>query len=289
VGRIALPLFLTGDYRKAGYALPWLRPPVELYAAIPLSNSDGVDVNYRWQWGDVHNVTQVSFGRADKPVTSTGRAQARGLAGVSNTTTAGALTVRASVLTSELSVNVARSLFDGLRGFGAQGQALVDRYEPSARRACVESIGFSYDPGPWSVMGEIGRMNTRSFIGDKTAAYLGAGRRYGDLTPYAVYSVARANMATRVDGVDVSGLPPSQAALGAQLNAGLNQLLAGIPRQHSISAGVRWDLYPNYALKLQYDRITPQQGSTGTFINVQPGFQSGRPVTVLSAALDFVF
>jgi hypothetical protein len=132
-------------------------------------------------------------------------------------------------------------------------------------------------------------MNTRSFIGDKTAAYLGAGRRYGDLTPYAVYSVSRANMATRVDGVDVSGLPPSQAALGAQLNAGLNQLLAGIPRQHSVSAGVRWDLYPNYALKLQYDRITPQQGSTGTFINVQPGFQSGRPATVLSAALDFVF
>jgi hypothetical protein len=50
VGRIALPLFLTGDYRKAGYALPWVRPPVELYGAIPLSNSDGVDASYRWQW-----------------------------------------------------------------------------------------------------------------------------------------------------------------------------------------------------------------------------------------------
>jgi len=289
VGRIALPLFLTGDYRKAGYALPWVRPPVELYAAIPLPNSDGVDANYRWQLGDVHNVTQVSFGRADKPVAPGVRAQARSLAGISHTATAGALTVRASVLTAELSVNVARPLFDGLRGFGARGQALADRYELSAKRAYVESIGFNYDPGLWFMMGEIGRVNTHSFLGDKTAAYLGAGRRYGDLTPYAVVSASRANVATRVDGVDVSGLPPLQAAVGMQLNAGLNQLLAEIPRQHSISAGVRWDLYQNYALKLQYDRITPQQGSTGTFINVQPGFQSGRTVTVLSAALDFVF
>jgi hypothetical protein len=289
VGRIALPLFLTGDYRKAGYALPWVRPPVELYGAIPLSNSDGVDVNYRWHWGDVHNATQVSLGRADKSVTPGGRAQARGLAGISNTATAGALTVRTSVLTAELSVNVARPLFDGLRGFGAQGQALVDHYELSAKRACVMAVGFNYDPGQWFMMGEIGRMTTRSFLGDKTAAYLGAGRRFGDLTPYAVVSASRANMETRVDGVDVSGLPPSQAAAGVLLNAGLNQLLAEIPRQHSLSAGVRWDLYPNYALKLQYDRITPQQDSTGTFINVQPGFQSGRPITVLSAALDFVF
>lgn len=289
VGRIALPLFLTGDYRKAGYALPWVRPPVEPYGAIPLSNSDGVDVNYRWQIGDVHNVTQVSFGRADMSLAPDARALARGLTGVSNTATAGALTVRASLLTAELSVDIARPLFDGLRGFGVQGHSLVERYDLSSKRAYVASLGFNYDPGQWFAMGEIGRMNSRSYLGDKTAAYLGAGRRFGDLMPYAVYSVSHANMETRVDGVDVSGLPAIQAAAGVQLNTGLNQLLAAIPRQYSITAGVRWDLYPNYALKLQYDRITPQHGSTGTFINVQPGFQSGRPITVLSAALDFVF
>lgn len=289
VGRIALPLFLTGDYRKAGYALPWVRPPVELYGAIPLPNSDGVDLNYRWQLGDLHNLTQVSLGRADMSLAPEARAQARGLTGISNTATAGALTLRASVLTAELSVDIARPLFDGLRGFGAQGQALVERYELSGKRAYVASLGFNYDPGQWFMMGEFGRMNAHSYLGDKSAAYLGAGRRYGDLTPYAVYSVSRANMATRVAGLDLGPLPAPQAMAGAQLNAGLNQLLAAIPRQHTVSAGVRWDLYPNYALKLQYDRITPQQGSTGTFINVQPGFPSGHAIAVLSAALDFVF
>ncbi|MYM24891.1 hypothetical protein GTP46_19865 [Duganella sp. FT135W] len=289
VGRIALPLFLTGDYRKAGYALPWVRPPVEPYGAIPLSNSDGVDVNYRWHIGDVNNVTQLSLGRTELSLAPGAHAQARGLAGLSNTTTAGALTMRASLLTADLSVDIARSLFDGFREFGAQGEALVERYELSSKRACVASLGFNYDPGQWFAMGEIGRMNSRSYLGDKTAAYFGAGYRFGDLTPYAVYSVSRANMETSVAGLDVRRLAAAQAVTAAQLNAGLNQLLAAIPRQNSVTLGLRWDLYPNYALKFQYDRVTPLHGSTGTLINVQPGFRSGQPITVLSAALDFVF
>lgn len=289
VGRVALPLFLTGDYRKAGYALPWVRPPVELYGAIPLSSSDGVDATYRWQAGGSNNVTQLTFGHTDLSLAPGARARARRLTGVSNTTTAGALTLRASMMTAELSVDIARMLFDGMRRFGPQGEVLADRYDLSEKRARVLSLGFNYDPGNWFAVGEIGRMNANSYLGDKTAAYLGAGYRVGDLTPYAVYSVSHADMETRVAGLDLAGMPAQQAVIGAQLNAGLNQLLAAIPRQHSISAGVRWDLYPNYALKLQADRIRTDQGSTGTFINVQPGFRSGRQITVLSAALDFVF
>jgi hypothetical protein len=288
-GRIALPLFLAGDYRKAGYALPWVRPPVELYGVIPLSNSDGVDASYRWRAGDSNNSTQVFIGHTDLPVSAVARAQARRMGGLSNTTTAGALTVRASFLTTRLSVDIARDLFDGLRAFGPQGTALVKRYDIDAVRADVTTIGFSYDPGAWFLMGEIGRMNARSYLGDKTAGYLSAGYRVGDVTPYLTYSASRPNTATSTPGLDLSALPPQMAAAGAQLNAGLNQLLAAIPRQSSVTAGVRWDLCPNHALKLQYDRITPRQDSTGTFINVQPGFRSGRPIAVLSAALDFVF
>lgn len=288
-GRIALPLFLAGDYRKAGYALPWVRPPVELYGAIPISSSDGIDTSYRWRAGDINNLTQVFFGRTDLSISSTARAQARELIGLSNTTTAGALTVRASFLTTELSVGLARELFDGLRAFGPQGAALAQRYEVNAKRADVSSIGVSYDPGAWFLMGEIGRMNARSYLGDKTSAYVSAGYRIDDFTPYIGYAVARANTATNIAGLDLAALPPQYRPVAAQLNGGLNQLLSTIARQHSATAGVRWDLHPNYALKLQYDRITPKQGSTGTFINVQPGFRSGRPVAVVSAALDFVF
>jgi hypothetical protein len=289
VGRIALPVFIVGDYRKAGYALPWVRPPVELYGTIPISSSDGVDASYRWRAGDANNLTQVFFGRTDIAISPNDRAEARSLTGLSNTTTIGALTVRASFLTTELSVGLAHQLFDGLRGFGPRGAALAERYEVNAKRADVATVGFNYDPGAWFVMGEIGRMNARSFLGDKTAAYLSAGYRVDDFTPYVGYAGARANTPTRIAGLDTAALPPQLAVPAARLNAGLNQLLSTVAQQRSFTAGVRWDLHPNYALKMQVDRITPRQGSSGTFINVQPEFRSGRPITVLSAALDFVF
>jgi hypothetical protein len=53
--------------------------------------------------------------------------------------------------------------------------------------------------------------------------------------------------------------------------------------------GVRWDLRTNMALKLQYDRVTPQADSRGTFINPTPRFMPGHPVHVASVALDFVY
>ncbi|MQA39172.1 porin [Rugamonas aquatica] len=289
VGRIALPLFLAGDYRKAGYALPWVRPPVELYGAIPISNSDGVDASYRWSAMGVHNVTQFFFGRTDIAVTPQAHATARAMTGLSNTTTSGALTVRASAMTTELTVNLARELFAGLSQFGPQGAALAARYDVNAKRADVVTLGASYDPGAWFLMGEVGRMNARSYLGDKTAAYFSAGYRYGDLTPYAGYAMSRSRTPARIDGLDLRGLPPQLAAAGAQLNGGLNQMLATIPHQRSINAGLRWDVRANYALKLQYDRLTPLRGSNGTFINVQPGFQSGHPISVVSASVDFVF
>lgn len=84
-------------------------------------------------------------------------------------------------------------------------------------------------------------------------------------------------------------MPPALAARAAALNQVLNGILATIPAQTSSSAGVRWDLRTDMALKLQYDRVTPDRGSRGTLINETPGFVSGRATHVASVALDFVY
>ena len=36
-GRTVLPSFMVSDYRKVGYATPWVRPPVEVYSLMPLT------------------------------------------------------------------------------------------------------------------------------------------------------------------------------------------------------------------------------------------------------------
>lgn len=289
-GRIALPIYLAGDYRKAGYALPWVRPPVEVYGSLPVANSDGIDASYRWQAGAANNLTQVFYGHTSVQTDDSGkRARARQLMGLSNTTTCGAFTIRASALTAELTVDLARPLFDAFRQLGPQGAVIAERYDADHKRVGIANIGVSYDTGEWFVQAEGSRMNARSFLGDKSSMYASGGYRLGDWTPYATYGRVVANVPIHINGLDTSHLLPQAAAGAAYLNGQLNGLLGRIAAQHSVSAGVRWDFLPDYALKLQYERLRPTGGSSGTLINVQPGFVSGRPVHVVSLALDFVF
>lgn len=290
LGRIALPIYLAGDYRKAGYALPWVRPPVEVYGSLPVTNSDGIDASYRWQSGTANNMTQVFYGGTSVQTgDSAKRARARQLIGLSNTTTYGAFTIRASALTATLTADLVRPLFDAFRQLGSQGAMIAERYDVDHKRVGIANIGVSYDTGEWFVQAEGSRMNTRSFLGDKSSMYASAGYRLGDWTPYATYARVISNVPIHSDGLDTSRLAPQAAVGAAYLNAQLNGLLGRIAVQHSVSAGVRWDFLPDYAFKLQYERLRPTGGSSGTLINVQPGFRSGHPVHVVSLALDFVF
>jgi len=291
VGRIALPMFLAADYRKVGYAFPWARTPVEVYGSIPLTSSDGVDATYRFNRGALKNVTQVFYGHTRLALPNSGVIEARRRAGFANTTEYGAASVRLSMLSADVTVDIdfLRDLFGGLRQFGPQGAELDERYSTYGKRVNIVSIGASYDPGRWFVMGELGHMHSRSLISDTTGVYASAGYRLGDFTPYLTYAHVKANSRTTEPGLNLAGLPPAAAAAGAGLNGFLNALLTTVPAQRTISIGMRWDCMTDVALKLQLDHTTTLAGSRGTFTNVQPGFRSGRTVNIASAVLDFVF
>lgn len=290
VGRIALPMFLAADYRKVGYALPWVRPPVEVYGSLPVASSDGIDATWRWGAGDTRHATQAFFGRADVPLFGGRRLKARGIAGFSHSIERGPLSARLSALTGRLSAGIGDEVFGGLRAFGPQGQALAARYEIEDKRVSMLSAGFSYDPGQWFVSAEAGHSQTDSMLGRTSSMYAGGGYRFGSLTPYLGYAKVRAHGATREAGLPLAGLPPRQQAMAAMLNAGLNIYLATIPVQSTVSAGLRWDLMTDASLKVQYDRARPGAGSRGTLINIDLAPPRPRQtVHVASLALDFVF
>lgn len=87
----------------------------------------------------------------------------------------------------------------------------------------------------------------------------------------------------------LAGLPPALAGFAAGLNAGLNAVLESIPAQSTVSLGVRWDFMKNLDLKLQADHTRLGADSSGTLINLQPGFRLGSTVNLFSAAVNFVF
>ncbi|MCC2956358.1 hypothetical protein LK542_12100 [Massilia sp. IC2-477] len=289
IGRIALPVFLAADYRKVGYTMPWIRPPVEVYGALPISSSDGVDATWRWSVGDTRHATQAFFGRTDRHLYLDRRLEAHGIAGLSHGIEHGPLSVRLSALTAHLTTGIGTEVFTALRAFGPQGQALAARYAIEHKRVSMASAGFSYDPGQWFVSAEAGHAHTHSLLGRTSTMYAGGGYRFTTLTPYLGFSKVRAHGATRDPGLPLASLPPQARPLAAALNAGLNIYLATIPIQTTVSTGMRWDLATDAALKLQYDRVRPTDGSRGTLINTPFSFRFGQTVHVASVALDFVF
>ena len=292
-GRIVLPVFLVSDYRKVGYANPWVRPPVEVYGLVPVSNSDGVDASYRVHVGDFTHTVQGAYGKSEpKFPAGFGTAKAKRAWGISYTGEYGAATVHSTYYRANLTLDSFEPLFDGFRQFGQfgpEGPALADKYDTNNKPFAFIGIGGTYDPGRWFVMGEWGATDSHSVLGKRSAWYASGGYRLGKFTPYLTYAQAKADSNTSDPGLTLSALPPPLAGPAAGLNAGLNAILGSVPVQKTISIGARWDFAKNTALKLQFDHTRLGAGSPGTLSNIQPGFELGGKVNVFSAAVDFVF
>lgn len=319
VGRIVTSVFLESDSRKVGYAQPWVRPPVEVYSLVPLTNSDGVDINYRLRLGEVTNNFQVGYGSSSADTPDGGKVKAKDAWLISNTLEYGSMTLHAAYSHSKFSLDQFAPLFDGYRRFAgtaaataqnpvvqavfpgavpglvqsaAQANALADRYDPDNTTINFLSFGAIYDPGNWFVMAEWGQTDSRSVFGKRDAWYATGGYRWGKFTPYITYAEARLKSPQNDAGITaVPGGAPFAALSdsAALLNANLNEQLAGAPIQKTISIGLRWDVARNTALKLQYDYSHIGDGSPGTLDHQTTGFVPGGSFSVVSATLDFVF
>ncbi|MHB1075211.1 hypothetical protein [Thiobacillus sp.] len=279
IGRIILPSFLLSDSRKVAYTNPWVRPPLEIYHIVPVSISDGIDASHRLHFGDVTNTVQALYGYNDAKLPDGSHVTDRKW-GIFNTTEYGALTVHMAYHQARLDFKGMHPFFDAFRQFGAEGVAIADRYDCNDKLAPLASIGVSYDPGQWFLMGEFAKSKTHCVVGAQTGWYVSGGYRIGPFTPYLTYAVMKADSNTSDPGLSFDP---------AGLNPALNAILGSIPVQNTISVGGRWDFAKSFDLKLQYDRIHLGTGSPGTLSNTQPGFQPGGKVNVFSATIDFVF
>ncbi|WP_151443764.1 porin [Halomonas lysinitropha] len=289
LGRMMQPSFMTSEYRKVGYAIPWIRPPEEVYRMVPVTNFDGIDVNYRSRFGDYTHTLRGSYGRKDAKVAGGGEVKSRDTMLLTNTLERGAATLFASYGRYRLTIEDLNPLFDAFQQFGPEGEAIADRYDVDDKRFEIINVGVRYDPGEWFVMGEWARSDSRTFIGDSRGWYVTGGYRLGDVTPYVTLARVRVDGETSHPGISMVGLPPPLAAQADGLNAALNGLLGNVAQQKSLSLGARWDFARNLALKAQYDHIDLDSGSPGTLVNTQPGFDPGGTVNLFSLALDFVY
>jgi opacity protein-like surface antigen len=288
-GRMVQQGFMVSEYRKVRYATPWIRPPLEVYNIIPVTNIDAIDFSYRFRFEDFTNTLRGLYGTRDVNTPDGSEATARDFVVLSDTLEWGAASLFASYSRFRLTMKYLNPFFDAFRQFGAEGEAIADRYDADGKRFEIMCFGLRYDVGDWFVMGEWARAKTRTYIGDIEGGYITGGYRFGEVTPYMTLARVRAHSDTSDPGLSPAGLSPEQAAQAEGLNAALKRIKGSAARQKSISVGVRWDFIRNAALKVEYQYLDPDDGSPGVLTNTQPGFEPGGSVNLFSAAIDFVF
>ena len=298
VGRMGLPVFMISDYRNVGYANTMLRPPVEMYAQVPMNSIDGVDVTWQRSFGDTTVSAQLALGSSSSDASSASgvsHLRTSSLRALNLVAEHGPLTLRLGRAEGKLTVNDSASmntLLSSLRatgaGYGFPTLApLADALSLQKKNASFTSAGMTLDWNNLLLQGEYAKRKTDSWVNDTNSWYLMAGYRIGKFLPYVNHATTKSvgRVANTVPGACPPGYPAACTPTLRALSAGV-ELLSTPVNQSSDSIGVRWDLHSSAALKVQIDRVRPS-GNAGLLLKAAPGFTG--PVTVGAVSLDFVF
>ncbi len=278
-GRIALPALLMSESRLVGYAHPWARPPQEVYSILPLTSNDGIDASYRSQFGSVANSVQAYYGTNKVKISGGGQAKAKKSWGVNDTVEVGSLTLRAAYtyLKEDLQVDALTPAFAVLP-FIPGGE---EKYSTKDMSTHAIALGAQYDPGDWFVISEFVSYKGDGILSDNRSWYLAGGYRFGKFTPYLIHSDVKADIKEETGA----------SGFFSFANGVINTVLYSVtPTQKTTAIGVRYDVYKNTAIKLQYDHLKTGSRSNGR-LKTDPawGFVQGSDANILTLGVDFVF
>lgn len=260
VGRMGAPYFAISDFRDVGYANVWVRPPLDVYGQVPVSQVEGLDISHQMNigpvtltstlWGgDSHSQFAVKKYNGADPLTNPSDVDIKRQLGFNlNAEIDGGWTVRAGRVRGKLTAasTGGRALVAALKG---QGSATAAQYYAIAnaigkgqywsdaayllgdgisnKEATFTGLAVTYDPGDYVVNLEYTKRTTDSYVSDTTGWYGSFGYRIGKFTPYIgvsqLKSDRRSDNPLTVGGQAVIGGSDSPTIQGykAAYNAGI--------------------------------------------------------------------
>ena len=289
VGRMSLPVFALSDFREVGYANVLLRPPEDVYAQIPLTRFDGIDLTFDIDYGATLFRAQFFGGASRDRIYDELEPDARESLGVALSARRGPLQVRLSHVSSELDIDSRNGAVAQVRAGIRQALPLVPSLgaiagDFSGERVPLRfyAIGASLDPGRWFSDIEYASRRIDSWVSDIDSVSVVLGARFGAFSPYLFASDLR-----EIDGDRRIDLPDGGDDLDA-LEAGINLLYE--PRdQRTNGLGLRWDPVARLALKAQVERVSRDVIGTSLRRRADGDRDEGDDITLFSAVVDFVF
>jgi hypothetical protein len=285
LGRNPTALFIYSENRRLRYAMPWARPPEEVYGVLPVFSQDGGEVIYNthlggWaaEWHGGITTAAETFPRPN----AKGTDNASSLQGFLSLTLQDADTlIKASYGLGSVSYATppTDALFSALSTQVPGGAALAQDLALDGSLFHYAALGFRYERDDWLAMGEFGFRAIEGYTRDQTGVYFTLGKRFGPWMPYA--TVGR-RWSSGPDSANGAGFLQPQVDL----------LLAATRFDDTrLSLGVSRELADRFVLKLQADWIRPDPHSWGPYTNFSPEYDYARPASnwLLTANLDFVF
>jgi len=278
-GRSQNPNFLYSDYRQVHYALPWIRPPREVYGVTSLFNYDGAQARYQqtmpddWQLVTLAGMAQVDMNYSLNGGQDVDRAHADSVHYASVSLNKADWTLKLSYETGKLTANAAMvgAAFDGLRQMG---------YSDLANQMALENktyqfvgLGVRMDSADWLLVGEVAWRSLDAYFGQRGGAYFTLGKHLGRYMPYL--TLARTWTLN-----DSSSQPLAQSLYDAVSYSA-----------SSLSVGVSVTLSSQMVLKTELQGIAPDPGSRWVYeqYDAQYNYRQPGQDVLLSVSLAMVF
>lgn len=283
-GRLRLPSYNISEILEVGFAYPWARPIPEIYNQAPFTSYYGVDFFYNTNFMGLDFQIQGMNGTDDFSLGELSFA-ADTMYGLYITASRGNFSVRMGGLVVkssgdlgsfaeplplsavpgffELSPEDKLTFIEQASTIGDLSKLKTDSY----------SIGLSYDNGTWVMESEAAELKQRGLLQGNATHYISLGRRFNKWMPFAVY----AKQYTDSDTVFGKVAGPVIGTIGN--GAGFD------PSEHATyTAGLRYDIQPGVAIKVQLDHLTKFDNTRGNFNSVP-----GDDAQIFSVTIDSVF
>lgn len=298
IGRLGFDVFMLSEYRNVGYAYSWVRPVMEFYSWMPIYSFDGIDASYDIETRDGRWRVKLLGGRSrartpSKVNDDDYKLRFNPLWGASLSYEAGPWRTKLSYVnvrfdtqppTGELTTYLETVAASPLPDVAADAAHLNRDLTIAGRRSRYAALGVSYDDNLWLLQAEYSRLSGGPpSVPQGWRGYVSAGRRFGDVTPFAVAAWARPSTGPETGRADWSALPGGAQLQGAAVMA----VDVGRIDQHTASLGLRWDFSHTAALKVQWDHSWINGGGWGLWPTANP--PKSDIVNLLTTTVDWVF
>jgi hypothetical protein len=168
----------------------------------------------------------------------------------------------------------------GLNAFGFP--SVADQFGTANRHGSFDGIGVDATWEKFRFISEYTRKGTDGLIANTTGWYATLAYQHNALTPHITFSELETDEDYGGEMLAAGAMPPP-LAMGTMQFVRQNTV-----NQSSVTAGLRWDVARQTALKVEWQRINPDNDSSPSFTVVDFTYP-GDPVNVYTVAVDFVF